>query len=167
MIGYGYIHNGLRAQDVCATLDMFFHERARDVKYTVIHSRFLDGNAEWRLEQMAKTAGLTIPGGALYMSPSYIKSILKPLGMLDYPIILLCDGQLPSVERGLFNDPVIGPKLMVLSEKVSLTEADIALAVLSDVFIGNPASVTSGLIARARMALGYSDKSTQLFRRKR
>ena len=33
--GYGYVHNGLRAQDLCATLDMFFHERVGDVKYTV------------------------------------------------------------------------------------------------------------------------------------
>jgi len=38
VLGYGYIHNGLRAQDVCSTLDMFFHERAGDVKYTVIRS---------------------------------------------------------------------------------------------------------------------------------
>ncbi|KAL7529827.1 hypothetical protein ACHAXR_003177 [Thalassiosira sp. AJA248-18] len=165
--GYGYIHSGLRAQDICSSLDMFFHERARDVKYTVIHSRWLDGNAEWRLEEIAKTTGLTIEGGALYMGPAYVKAILKPLGMLEYPIILLCDGQLSSVERGLFNDPVIGPKLMVLSEKDALAEAEMALAILSDVFIGNPASVTSGFIARSRKALGYSDKSTQLFRRKR
>lgn len=166
--GYGYVHNGLRAQDNCATLDMFFHERARDVKYTVIHSRYLDGTAEWRLKEISKTTGLTIEGGALHMRPAYIKSILQPLGMLDYPIILLADGQLESVERGLFNDPVIGPKLMVLSEsRGKLSEADITLSVLADVFIGNPASVTSGLIARSRMALGYSDESTQLFRRKR
>jgi len=127
----------------------------------------MDGNAEWRLKSMEKTTGLTIEGGALYMGPAYIKSILKPLGMLDFPIILLADGQLPSVERGLLNDEVLGPKLMVLSGKESLSEADIALAIVSDVFIGNPASVTSGFIARSRTALGYPDKATQLFRRKR
>jgi len=165
--GYGYVHNGLRAQDVCATIDMFFHERTSEAKYTVIHSRYLDGNAEWRLAKMAKTVGLTVEGGALYMGPAYIKAILKPLGMLEYPIILLTDGQLPGVERGLFNDPIIGPNMMVLSNKVFLDGADVALAVLSDVFIGNPASVTSGFIARTRHALGYSEKSTQLFRRKR
>lgn len=33
--GYGYVHNGLRAQDACATLNMFFHERVGEVKYTV------------------------------------------------------------------------------------------------------------------------------------
>ena len=116
---------------------------------------------------MEQTTGLTIEGGALYMSPAYIKSILKPLGMLGYPIILITDGQLPSVERGLLNDPVIGPKVMVLSNKDKLEGADVSLAILADVFIGNPASVTSGFIARSRLALGYSVKSTQLFRRKR
>ena len=54
---------------------MFFHERARDVKYTVIHSRYNDGKAEWRLGEIAKTTGLTIEGGALYMGPAYIKSV--------------------------------------------------------------------------------------------
>lgn len=116
---------------------------------------------------MAKTTGLTVEGGALYMGPAYVKAILKPLGMLQYPIILLSDGQFPSVERGLLNDEVLGPNLMVLSNKELLDGADVALAVLADVFIGNPASVTSGFVARSRYALGYSEKSTQLFRRKR
>lgn len=110
---------------------------------------------------------MTIDGGVLTMSPDYITSILLPLGMLVYPIILVTDGKSPDVERELFNDPMIGPKLIVLSENVSLDGADIALALLSDVYIGNPASGTSGFIARSRMALGYSAESTQLFRRKR
>mmetsp|Transcript_39968 Transcript_39968/g.86169 ORF Transcript_39968/g.86169 Transcript_39968/m.86169 type:complete len:404 (+) Transcript_39968:59-1270(+) len=148
--GYGYVHNGLRAADVCTTLNMFFRERASEAKYTVIHSRYLDGNAEWRLEKMAKTTKITVEGGALYMSPGYVKAILRPLGMLEHPIILLSDGQLPSVERGLLNDPIIGPNLMVLSHKDSLDGADVALAVLADVFIGNPASITSGFVARSR-----------------
>lgn len=33
--GYGYVHNGLRAQDVCSELDMFFHEKVGEVKYSV------------------------------------------------------------------------------------------------------------------------------------
>lgn len=165
--GYGYIHNGLRAQDVCGALDMFFKERVRDVKYSVIHTQFSDENAVWKFNQIAKATGITVEGGAITMSPAYVKSILKPLGMLEYPIILITDGKLAGVERGLSNDPIIGPRLMVLSDRVALDGADVALAVLSDVFIGNPASVTSGLIARARMSLGFSYMSTQLFRRKR
>jgi hypothetical protein len=165
--GYGYVHNGLRAKDVCSTLDMFFKDQLSTIKYSVIHAQYMDGNTVWKLEQIAKTTGITIKGGAGTMSPAYVKSILKPLGMLEHPIILLTDGQLPGIERALLNDAIIGPRLMVLSDRVALDGADITLAVLSDVFIGNPASVTSGFIARIRMALGYSDMSTQLFRRKR
>ena len=165
--GHGNIHTGERAQNGCATLDMIFQNKASDVQYSVIHARYLHGNAEWKLEQIAKTSGLTIEEGAMYMTPAYVKSILKPLGMLTKPIILLSDGQLKSVERGLLNDEVIGPNLMVLSDKEDLSGADVILAVLADVFIGNPASVTSGFIARSRVALGYPDKLTQLFRRKR
>lgn len=165
--GYGYVHNGLRAKDVCSTLDMFFKDRLSTIIYSVIHAQYMDGNTVWKLEQIAKTTGITIEGGAGTMSPAYVKSILKPLGMLEYPIILLTDGQLPGIERALLNDPIVGPRLMVLSDRVALDGADITLAVLSDVFIGNPASVTSGFIARIRMALGYSEFSTQLFRRKR
>ena len=126
----------------------------------------MDSDSLWRIERIAKTAGLTIEGGAVSMGPAYVKSILNPLGMLEYPIVLITDGHV-GAERGLLNDPTIGPKLMVLSGRDKMDGADVALAVLSDVFIGNPASVTSASLARARMALGYSEKSTQLFRRKR
>ena len=33
--GYGFVHNGSRAQDVCSTLDMFFPDRVGEVKYSV------------------------------------------------------------------------------------------------------------------------------------
>jgi hypothetical protein len=134
---------------------------------TQVHFRSFEDKAASRLEKIADKIGITIEGGVMTMSPDYITSILLPLGMLDYPIILITDGESTDVERELFNDPIIGPKLIVLSNKVALDGADIALAVLSDVFIGNPASGTAGFIARSRMALGYSAESTQLFRKKR
>lgn len=165
--GYGYVHSGLRARDVCAGLDRFFHERAGAARYTVLHARYLDGNATGILERMASTVGLTVEGGALYLSPGYVKAILGPLGMLDYPVVLLSDGQLRSVERGLLNDPVLGPRLMTLSDRAALDGAEVALAVLADVFVGNPASATAGFVARARHALGYPAAATQLFRKRR
>lgn len=134
---------------------------------TSVHYTFLDENAMWKLNKIAKASGLTVEGGVSSMGPAYVKSILKPLGMLDYPIILITDRQNTAAERGLLNDQTIGPKLMVLSERERMDGADVALALLSDVFIGNPASVTSGFISRSRMALGYSVETTQLFRRKR
>ena len=127
----------------------------------------MDDKTLWKLNKIAKSSGLTVEGGVISMGPAYVKSILKPLGMLEYPIVLITDRPNTGAERGLLNDPTIGPKLMVLSDRDKMDGADVALAVLSDVFIGNPASVTSASLARARMALGYSEKSTQLFRRKR
>jgi hypothetical protein len=87
--------------------------------------------------------------------------------MLEYPVVLLTDGQLRSVARGLLNDPVLGPNMMVLSDKEALDGGDVALAVLSDVFVGNPASATAGLVARARGALGYPPEVTQMFRQRK
>ncbi|KAK1741301.1 hypothetical protein QTG54_007779 [Skeletonema marinoi] len=160
----GYAHHGLRAINVCRTIDDLFHGSGSSMKYTVIHSRFMEGRAQFKLNQLAKTSGLT-PKGALEMSPKYIRMILKPLGMLEHPIVLFSDGELPSVEEGLLRDPVIGPKLIVLGNKTSLTGPDTALAMLSDVYIGNPASVTSGYIARSRHALGYNEEQTYMFRK--
>lgn len=160
----GYAHHGLRATNVCRTFDDLFHHSISGIKYTVIHSRFLEGRAPFKLEKLSKTSGLT-PKGALEMSPKYIRMILKPLEMLEHPIILLSDGQLPSVEDGLLRDPVIGPKLIVMGNKTSLSGPDAALAILSDVYIGNPASVTSGYIARSRYALGYNEEQTYMFRK--
>lgn len=160
----GYAHHGLRATNACRTLDDLFHESRSGIKYTVIHSRYLEGRAQFKLDALAKTSGLT-PKGALEMSPKYIRTILKPMGMLNHPIILLSDGELPSVEQGLLKDPVIGPKLIVLGNKTSLSGPDAALAILSDVYIGNPASVTSGYIARSRYALGYNEEQTYMFQK--
>eukprot|EP00574_Skeletonema_japonicum_P004269 CAMPEP_0201734130 /NCGR_PEP_ID=MMETSP0593-20130828/33362_1 /ASSEMBLY_ACC=CAM_ASM_000672 /TAXON_ID=267983 /ORGANISM="Skeletonema japonicum, Strain CCMP2506" /LENGTH=383 /DNA_ID=CAMNT_0048227401 /DNA_START=124 /DNA_END=1272 /DNA_ORIENTATION=+ len=160
----GYAHHGLRAINVCRTFDDLFHGSRAGIKYSVIHSRFMEGRAQFKLNQLAKTSGLT-PRGALEMSPKYVRMILKPLGMLSHPIILFSDGELPSVEEGLLRDPVIGPKLIVMSNKTSLTGPDTALAILSDVYIGNPASVTSGYIARSRYALGYDEEQTYMFRK--
>ena len=32
--GHGYIHTGARAEDVCSTLNMFFHDKVGEAKYT-------------------------------------------------------------------------------------------------------------------------------------
>ena len=160
----GYAHHGLRAIDVCRTFDDLFHGFRSSIKYSVIHARYMEGKSQFKLNQLAKTTGLT-PKGPLEMSPKYVRSILKPLGMLSHPIILFSDGELPNVEQALLKDPVIGPKLIVLGNKTSLSGPDAALAILSDVYIGNPSSVTSGYIARSRYALGYNEEQTYMFRK--
>ena len=160
--GYGYDHSGSRTKDVCSTLEDFFHSDKNAVRYSVIHSRYLEGRAEFKLLALSRTSNID-PRGAMEMTPKYVRSILTPLGMHKFPIILLSDGQLPAVEERLLKDPLIGPQLIVMSNKASLDGADVVLSVLSNVFIGNPASVTSGFIARARYALGY--KRTYMFQK--
>ena len=164
--GYGYVHNGLRADDTCSSVNQYFKSKGGSMKYTVIHSEYQEGKIKPKLELLSKKTMITVEQGAMYMHPFYIRSILKPIDMLERPIILISDGQFPAVERNLLADPVIGPRLMILSNRESLGGSDVNLAVGADVFVGNPASVTSGLIARARHSLGIDYRYTYLFRRK-
>ena len=164
--GYGYVHNGLRADDTCSSVHQYFKSKSGQMRYTVIHSEYQEGKIKPKLELLSRKTMITVEQGAMYMHPFYIRSILKPIDMLERPIILISDGQFPAVERNLLRDPVIGPRLMILSNRESLGGSDINLAVGADVFIGNPASVTSGLIARARHSLGIDYRYTYLFRRK-
>lgn len=164
--GYGYVHNGLRAEDTCSSVHQYFKSKSGQMRYTVIHSEYQGGKIKPKLELLSKKTMITVEQGAMYMHPFYIRSILKPVDMLERPIILISDGQFPAVERNLLADPVIGPRLMILSNRESLGGSDVNLAVGADVFIGNPASVTSGLIARARHSLGIDYRYTYLFRRK-
>ena len=50
------------------------------------------------------------------MEPEYIKSILKPLGMLTNPIIFISDHQRPEILEKLLADEDIGPNIYVFPE---------------------------------------------------
>jgi hypothetical protein len=117
----------------------------------------------WKLNKIAKASGLSIEGGVITMGLVCVKLILKPPRMLKYPIVLITIRPQTGAKHGLLNNPTIGPRLMVLSDREKLDGSDIALAVLSNVFIGNLASKTSGILARARFLLGYLKMSMQLF----
>jgi len=206
----GYIHSGFRSRDVCDLIYSLFGRPPESVsgedksgeydggslgnsmdhiKYTVIHSRYMEGKAGYRMRKLARTSKCDRLG-AIHMSPEYVRSILENLvldgrgnivhkdgqggknnnsnmnnNMLHQPIILFSDGQIPEiVEQNLLNDPIIGPNLIIFNKEL-LDGADIALSVLADVFIGNPASVTSGFIARSRISLGM--EQNYLWRKKR
>jgi hypothetical protein len=89
------------------------------------------------------------------MRPEYIKAILRPLGMLQYPIVLITDGEDPTVEQRLKDDPEIGPMLRLVPADNSWIGGDITLATMSNVFIGNPASSFSEFFSKARIAFGF------------
>ncbi|KAL7463604.1 hypothetical protein ACHAXS_003963 [Conticribra weissflogii] len=131
--------------------------------YSVIHSRSLEKEGPWRLMKMSNWTNCD-PKGALEMRPEYIKSILEPLGMVHFPIVVITDGQNEEVIQRLRNDTEIGPQLRLVPSNASWIGGDMTLALMSNVFIGNPASTFSGFIVKSRLAMGFGHN--YLFRAK-
>ncbi|KAL7538939.1 hypothetical protein ACHAXR_008894 [Thalassiosira sp. AJA248-18] len=156
-------------EDMCSVLDTMFGIDKRSTVYSVIHSRSLEGDPGKRLLGHISKKGRDANGigcdrtAALDMEPEYIKAILEPLGMLDKPIVFITDHQRPRIQEKLLADPDIGPNIQLIPEEASWVGGDVTVAVMADVFIGNPASTFSGFIAKSRVALGYD--TNYLFRR--
>ena len=152
--------------DMCSVLNAIFRNSDDYGKktYSVIHSRSLEGEPGMRiLSKISKLSGCD-PMAALDMQPDYIKAILEPQGMLEHPIIFITDRQRPEILEKLLADPGIGPNIRLIPDEASWIGGDLAVAIMSTVFIGNPASTFSGFIAKSRLALGF--ESTFMFRKK-
>ena len=145
--------NTVKDASMCNGIDSVFGADKKDVIYSVIHQRSFEGH-EKVMKRMSGISGFH-PTAAIDMSPGYIKSILRPLGMLQHSIVLITDGQNWESIRRIVSDEEIGPKLRLVPQEASWIGADITLAVMSNVFIGNPASSFSGFIAKSRLALGF------------
>ena len=157
-------YNTTPDQNMCSGINAIFGEEAPGAIYSVIHNRHLEGAPGIRLMQRMTRGSGCHPTAALEMEPEYIKSILGPIGMLKHPIVLITDGEDQSVATRLMNDPEIGPNLRLVPESASWIGGDLTLGVMSNVFIGNPASTFSGFIAKSRIALGFGHN--HLFRAK-
>ncbi|KAL7550337.1 hypothetical protein ACHAWF_013739 [Thalassiosira exigua] len=149
---------GRPAEDACAAVDALFGlDGRRAAKYSVVHLRHLEGADGRRLMRRQAVITGCDPEAALSMRPEYVKAILAPLGMLDRPVVIIHDGQnLKAIER-LVKDPVLGPSIKVVPKERIWIGGDVALAVVADVFVGNPASSVSRCIGRARAALGLGN----------
>ena len=77
---------------------------------------------------------------------------------------MITDGENADVIAKLSRDSLIGPNFQVVRHSIGNQYSDMMLAILSDVFIGNPASSFSWFIAQARYALGI-EHSYLFFRR--
>jgi len=155
--GMGVDSSGEVVNDMCSGINAVFGngEDKSEVVYSVIHSRSLEGEPGYRLlSNVSKHSGCD-PVAALEMRPEYIKSILKPLGMLQHPIVFITDGQSFEVLQRLLTDPDIGPLIRLVPEEASWIGGDMTLGLMSNVFIGNPASTFSGFIAKSRVAMGF------------
>ena len=163
--GQGLNLLGQPVQDMCSGLKAVFGTNTKSsVIYTAIHQRHLEGAPGKRLLwKVAQKSGCDSTA-ALNMEPEYVKSILRPIGMLHHHIVLIADGEDPAVIERLKADPEIGKKLRVVPPEASWVGGDITLAIMANVFIGNPASSFSGFIAKSRVALGLGHN--YLFRAK-
>jgi len=162
--GEGHDLGGGEVKDMCSGINAIFGEKRSSAIYSVIHSRSLEGEPGLRI--LGKLAGKSgcDPVAALEMKPDYIKSILDPLGMMQYPIVFITDGQNSAVLERLLADPDIGPMIHSVPEEACWIGGDLTLAIMSNAFIGNPASTFSGFIAKSRLALGFGH--SYLFRAK-
>ena len=78
-----------QVQDMCSGINAVFGEYSQTAIYSVIHSRNLEGRPGKRLlANQARRSGCD-KLAALEMRPDYVKSILKPLGMMNYPIVFI------------------------------------------------------------------------------
>ena len=143
-------------QDMCSGIVAIFGDDSYDEKviYSVIHIRGLGQSGTTLMKRMSQMSGCD-PKAALHMQPEYIKSILRPLGLLKHEIVLITDGQDFNTIRALISDPEIAPKLRLVPEEATWIGGDITLAVMANAFIGNPVSTFSGFIAKSRLALGF------------
>jgi hypothetical protein len=151
--------------DMCSVIEAIFGGEKGSAKYSVVHSRSMEGQATRLLGRIARNSGCD-PTAALEMEPDYVKAILEPLGMLYHPILFISDHQRPEIFERLLADPDIGPSIRLVPQEFSWVGGDVTAAVMADVFIGNPASTFSGFIAKSRVALGYDAESTVMFRKK-
>lgn len=97
--------------------------------------------------------------GAYQMTPEYVKSLLKPLNLHTKSIFLMGDHSATEDEeiKRLMDDPELITQPAV-QESDDYSRSDMFhLAVLADVYMGNPIDKWSLLIARVRFALGFSN----------
>lgn len=121
-------------------------------KYTVMH---LSPRATGGYLGKLNAATGRDNSAALEMTPNYIISILKPLGLLQNDVFVVGEHQNDELEvTRLFQDP----DLLKVMKKIQVDQNNqVYLALLADAYLGNPADVTSMWIARMRYALGMKN----------
>jgi hypothetical protein len=97
--------------------------------------------------------------GAYNMTPDYVKSILKPLNLHTETIFIMGNHSVTEDEeiKRLMEDPELRTKHAV-EESDDYDHSDVLhLAVLADVYMADPTSQWSLMIARMRYALGLTN----------
>ena len=142
--------NASGVADICSSLHALFGNRGNVLKkfgmtyeitqnYTVIHSRSLEDAGKKVLRKAHEKFGVDSSASLDYPA-DLISSILAPLGKDQNSILMITDGQNKNIAARLSADPNIGPVFQTVPKEISTVKGDLMLAILSDVFIGNPAS---------------------------
>ncbi|KAL9178602.1 hypothetical protein ACHAXT_001940 [Thalassiosira profunda] len=148
-------HGGKNA---CASVDSVLGNK-KDKKYSVIHMA-PPGHRKW-LEQFGKKAGIKDPAAASYLQTQYVKDILQRLDMMQhdiYPIHIDPTDLDKDIHSFLAEDKELKGRLKDVDYKLSgCLGGNIYLAVLADVYLGNPVDQLSLWVARMRFALGIDN----------
>jgi len=99
-------------------------------KYTVIHSRKLEGLGKAWMNRAQKEWGVDNRAGIEYPT-DMVTSILSPINMVNNSILMITDdGQNPAISKRLASDAIIGKQFQVVPRKISTVTGDLLLAVL-------------------------------------
>lgn len=137
-------------------------------KFSVVHSRFFEGNGYKSLEKLHKKFGVD-PKASIDLPPGYITSILTPLGMQNKSIVIIADGKNTEPVNRLKSDPGIGHLVHLVPPDVSSMIGDMMIGILGDIFIGNPASskciimFPASFVPPSNMSMIYSIFLCKLF----
>jgi hypothetical protein len=154
--GSGFDIQHAPVRDMCSAVDAIFGGVILGAPVcSVVHSRSLEDVGIYLSKMVSDKFGCD-PIAALEMQPEYVKAVLEPLDLLKHPIIFMTDNQRPEILERLLADPDIGPNILLIPPEASWKGGDMTLALLSNAFIGNPASTFTGFIANSRVALGYN-----------
>jgi hypothetical protein len=146
-------------QNVCFTIGLCNLSNVNTpykVSYAVINLSPSSKNAQSEFDDVS---GID-HSGAYQMTPDYVKSILKPLNLHKQTIYMI--GNINNLEvkeiNRLKEDPELHTFQYYVKEDEDFDRGDMLhLAVLADVFLGEPTNNWSLLIARMRYALGLQN----------
>jgi hypothetical protein len=166
--GYHAVQKELQRFNVSKQDDQ---RQQKHIKYTVIHSRWMEGQCYWRIERLY---GKHHPKDECHMYPSYIKAILGT--PILQPIVFITDGQNNQTQIDLQRDPDIGPMLIVQSDLMNSPRMndeaendlyyvlnDMLVAIMSDTFIGTRVSSFANNVGRIRRYLGADPESNFIY----
>jgi len=138
-------------------------------RYAVIHSRSLEGFGPKFMQRAHEIFGVDAKVGREYPA-TLLTHILNSSGLWNAgvpspSILMITDGDTPKVIQDLSSHPIIGPNFQVLPNSISTVSGDMMLAIMADVFVGNPVSTFSQYIVQARYAIGKGN--SYLFARRK